>query len=104
MQSLVGDCGQLWNMGEALVLVNGVPREVANNIRPTEITQIIPPAAQAVVLYGSRGAKGSSLSPRSADAIKTLQVSACLMPVSVLPKVVHNVWRAEYMTLYNGRQ
>ena len=54
MQSLVGGYnGQLWNMGEALVLVDGVPRE-ANNIRPTEIAQItFLKAAQAVVLYGS---------------------------------------------------
>ena len=31
--------GQLWNMGDMLVLVDGVPRD-ANNILPTEIEQI----------------------------------------------------------------
>lgn len=31
--------GQLWNMGDALVIVDGVPRD-ANNVLPTEIEQI----------------------------------------------------------------
>ena len=40
MQSLVGGYnGQLWNMGDALVLVDGVPRD-ANNVLPTEIDKI----------------------------------------------------------------
>ena len=69
MQSLVGGYnGQLWNMGEALVLVDGVPRE-ANNIRPTEIhssKQRKPWCFTAAVVR-----RESFLSPRSADAIKT---------------------------------
>ena len=77
MQSLVGGYnGQLWNMGEALVLVDGVPRE-ANNIRPTEIAQItFLKAAQAVVLYGSRGAKGVILITTKRGCDKDLRVSA----------------------------
>lgn len=40
MQSLVaGYNGQLWNMGDALVLVDGVPRD-ADNIIPAEIETI----------------------------------------------------------------
>ena len=59
MDALVGGYnGQLWNQGEALVLVDGVPRD-ANNVLPTEIEQItFLKAASAVVLYGSRAAKG----------------------------------------------
>ena len=42
-----------------LVLVDGVPR-AANNVLPTEIAQVtFLKSAQAVVLYGSRAAKGA---------------------------------------------
>ena len=55
MDSYVGGYnGQLWNMGDALVIVDGVPRD-ANNVLPTEIEQItFLKSASAVVLYGSR--------------------------------------------------
>ena len=47
-----------WNQGDYLVLVDGVPRD-ANNVMPTEIEQIsFLKSASAVVLYGSRAAKG----------------------------------------------
>ncbi|MDE5812927.1 MAG: TonB-dependent receptor plug domain-containing protein, partial [Muribaculaceae bacterium] len=53
--------GELWNMGSALVLVDGVPRD-ANNILPQEIESIsFLKGAQAVVLYGSTAAKGAIL-------------------------------------------
>ena len=40
MQALVaGYNGQLWNQGDALVMVDGVPRD-ANNVLPTEIENI----------------------------------------------------------------
>ena len=40
MQALTaGYNGQLWNQGEALVLIDGVPRD-ANNVLPTEIEDI----------------------------------------------------------------
>ena len=59
MQALVaGYNGQLWNQGDALVMVDGVPRD-ANNVLPTEIEDItFMKGASAVVLYGSRAAKG----------------------------------------------
>ena len=55
MQALVaGYNGQLWNQGDALVMVDGVPRD-ANNVLPTEIENItFMKGASAVVLYGSR--------------------------------------------------
>ena len=44
-----------------LVLIDGVPR-AANNVMPTEIAQVtFLKSAQAVVLYGSRAAKGAVL-------------------------------------------
>ena len=50
-----------WNQGDYLVLVDGVPRN-ADNVLPTEIEQItFMRSAQAVVLYGSRAAKGAVL-------------------------------------------
>ena len=48
----------LWGMDEKLILVDGVPRNI-DYISPTEISQItFLKGAQAVVLYGSRAAKG----------------------------------------------
>ena len=103
MQSLVGGYnGQLWNMGEALVLVDGVPRE-ANNMRPTEIAQItFLKAAQAVVLYGSRGAKGVILITTKRGCDKDLRVSARANVGINVPKSYPNYLASvEYMTLYN---
>lgn len=48
----------LWGMSEYLVLVDGAPRDI-NNVKPSEIDKItFLKGAQAVVLYGSRAAKG----------------------------------------------
>ena len=76
MQALVGGYnGQLWNQGDVLVLVDGVPRD-ANNILPSEIAQIsFLKGAQAVVLYGSRGAHGMILITTKRGNEKNLQVS-----------------------------
>ena len=62
MQALAaGYNGSLWNQGDALVLIDGVPRD-ANNVLPTEIEDItFLKGASAVVLYGSRAAKGAIL-------------------------------------------
>src|SRR5690606_32867482 len=46
--------GNIWGMGDYLVLVDGVPRD-ANNVMPTEIDQIsVLKTASAVALSGSR--------------------------------------------------
>lgn len=48
----------MWGFTDQLVLIDGVPRE-ANNVLPSEIEEItFLKGAQAVVLYGSRAAKG----------------------------------------------
>lgn len=103
MQSFVGGYnGQLWNQGEVLVLVDGVPRD-ANNILPSEIAQItFMKGAQAVVLYGSRGAHGVILITTKRGNDKGLQVSvrgnAQLFVPKSYPKYLGS---AEYATLYN---
>lgn len=51
----------LWNLGAALVLIDGVPRSL-NDITTNEIEQIsFLKGANAVVLYGSRAANGVTL-------------------------------------------
>lgn len=103
MESLVtGYDGQLWDMGEALVLVDGVPRD-ANNVIPQEIESIsFLKGAQAVVLYGSTASKGAILITTKRGKATGLQVSvrgdASLYVPKAYPKYLG---AAEYMTLYN---
>lgn len=103
MDALVGGYnGQLWNQGGALVLVDGVPRD-ANNVLPTEIEQItFLKAASAVVLYGSRAAKGVILITTKHGRNDGLNVSvrgnASLYVPKSYPKYLGS---AAYMELYN---
>ncbi len=103
MQSLInGYNGELWNQGSPLVLVDGVPRD-ANNVLPTEIAQItFMKSAQAVVLYGSRGAHGVILITTKRGVEDGLKVSvrgnAQLFVPKSYPKYLGS---AEYATLYN---
>ena len=103
MDALVGGYnGQLWNQGEASVLVDGVPRD-ANNVLPTEIEQItFLKAASAVVLYGSRAAKGVILITTKHGRNDGLNVSvrgnASLYVPKSYPKYLGS---AAYMELYN---
>lgn len=103
MESFVGGYnGQLWNQGDVLVLVDGVPRD-ANNILPTEIEQItFMKGAQAVVLYGSRGAHGVILITTKRGVDNGLKISvrgnAQLFVPKSYPKYLGS---AEYATLYN---
>ena len=103
MDALVGGYnGQLWNQGEALVLVDGVPR-AANNVLSTEIEQItFLKAASAVVLYGSRAAKGVILITTKHGRNDGLNVSvrgnASLYVPKSYPKYLGS---AAYMELYN---
>ncbi|MCM1451016.1 MAG: SusC/RagA family TonB-linked outer membrane protein [Clostridium sp.] len=104
MQSFVGGYnGQLWNQGEALVLVDGVPRD-ANNVLPSEIATItFLKSAQAVVLYGPRAAKGVILitTKRGNDATGlsvNVHGNASVFVPKSYPKYLGS---AEYMTLYN---
>ena len=85
-----------------LVLVDGVPRD-ANNVLPTEIAQItFLKSAQAVVLYGSRAAKGAILITTKRATNEGLSVSVrANTGVHVAKAFPEYLGAAEYMTLYN---
>lgn len=94
--------GNIWGMDEYLVLVDGFPRD-ANNVLPTEIEQItILKDAAAVVLYGSRAAKGVIMITTKRGKIGERKISiranTGLNTPKVLPKYLGS---AEYMSLYN---
>lgn len=94
--------GQLWNMGEALILVDGVPRD-ANNVNPSEIDQItFLKSASAVVLYGSRAAKGAVLITTKRGHADGLKVSVRGNVSLFTPKEYPTfLGAAQYMSLYN---
>lgn len=103
MQSLVtGYNGELWHMGEALVLVDGVPRD-ANNVLPQEIESIsFLKGAQAVVLYGSKAAKGVILITTKRGNVEGLRVNVRGdVSLNVPKRYQQYLGAAEYMTLYN---
>lgn len=103
MQSLVtGYNGELWNMGTALVLVDGVPRD-ADNILPQEIESIsFLKGAQAVVLYGSMASKGAILITTKRGTADGLKVNVRGMATLYVPKsYTKYLGAAQYMTLYN---
>ena len=108
MQGYVGgwNGNSLWGMDASnagyLVLVDGVPRE-ANNVQPSEIAQIsFLKGAQAVVLYGSKAAKGAVVITTKRghnDGLKVeVQANAGLNVAKSYPEYLSS---AEYMTLYN---
>ena len=97
-----GYTGQLWNMGDALVIVDGVPRD-ANNVLPTEIEQItFLKSASAVALYGSRAAKGAVLITTKRGRTDGLKVSVRGNVSLFTPKEYPTyLGAAQYMSLYN---
>lgn len=104
MQGYVGgwNGNSLWGMDGYLVLVDGVPRD-ANNVSPTEIEQItFLKGASAVVLYGSRAAKGvvyiSTKRGKAGDLKVNVRANQGLNAAKGYPKYLGS---AEYMTLYN---
>lgn len=92
----------LWGQTDFLVLVDGVPRDM-NNVKPDEIAQItFMKGANAVVLYGSRAAKGCVLvtTKRGNDNGLEVNVSANT-GVNVMKSLPQYLGAAEYMSLYN---
>lgn len=90
------------NDGGYLVLIDGVPRD-DNNISSSEIEQItFLKGAQAVVLYGSRAAKGAILitTKRGQQGPLSLTVRANT-GWNVAKEFPEYLGAAEYMTLYN---
>ena len=94
--------GNIWGMSEYLVLVDGFPRD-ANNVLPTEIEQItVLKGAAAVVLYGSRAAKGvvqiTTKRGKVGDNKISIRANSGMRTPKEFPKYLGS---AEYMTLYN---
>lgn len=92
----------LWGFTDFLVLVDGVPREISN-VKAEEIAEItFLKGAQAVVLYGSRAAKGVVLvtTKRGVDTDLQVKVNANT-GWNVAKAYPEYLGSAEYMTLYN---
>ncbi len=97
----------LWGMdgdndGGYLVLVDGVPRD-ANNVLPSEIAQItFLKGASAVVLYGSRAAKGAIYITTKRGEVSDLRINVrANTGFHVAKSYPEYLGAAEYMTLYN---
>ncbi len=92
----------LWGMDSHLVLVDGVPRDI-NNVIPAEIEQMtFLKGASAVVLYGSRAAKGviHITTKRGKIAPFAVEVRANT-GFHVAKSYPEYLGSAEYMSLYN---
>ena len=85
-----------------LVIIDGVKRP-SNNVLPSEIEQItFLKGAQAVVLYGAKGAKGAILITTKRGKVDGLQITAnANTGWHVAKEFPEYLGSAEYMTLYN---
>ena len=90
------------NSNMPLVIIDGVKRP-SNNVLPSEIEQItFLKGAQAVVLYGSKGAKGAILITTKRGKVDGLQIQAnANTGFHVATEFPEYLGSAEYMTLYN---
>ena len=96
-----GYTGNVWGQ-EALVLVDGVPRD-ASNIRASEVESIsILKDAAAVALYGSRASKGVILITTKRGKEGPMQIDVRANTNVYVPKSLPKYLDADcYMTLYN---
>ena len=90
------------NSNTPLVIIDGVKRP-SNNVLPSEIEQItFLKGAQAVVLYGSKGAKGAILITTKRGKVDGLRIDANANTgwhfAKEFPEYIGS---AEYMTLFN---
>lgn len=103
VENVVGGVnGNIWGMNEYLVVIDGMVRD-ANNVMPTEIDQItILKGPAAVVLYGSRGAKGvmqiTTKRGKEGDSRLSIRANTGMHTPKAFPEYLGS---AEYMTLYN---
>lgn len=97
-----GLSGNLWGMDDALILVDGVPRDLGS-VMPTEIEQVtFLKGVAAVALYGSRAAKGVVYITTKRGEIKDLQIKAWANTGIHTPRMIPQyLGSAEYMSLYN---
>ncbi|MFV0588082.1 SusC/RagA family TonB-linked outer membrane protein [Bacteroides reticulotermitis] len=102
LESFVGGYnGNIWGQG-ALVLVDGVPRS-ASNVRASEVETItVLKDAAAVVLYGSRAAKGVILITTKRGKESPMHIDVRANVGMNVPKSYPNYLDAgSYMTMYN---
>ena len=90
------------NSNLPLVIVDGVKRP-SNNVLPSEIEQVtFLKGAQAVVLYGAKGAKGAILITTKRGKVDGLQITAnANTGFHFAKEFPEYLGSAEYMTLYN---
>ena len=102
LESLIGGyTGNVWGQ-EALVLVDGVPRS-ASNVRASEIESVsVMKDAAAVVLYGSRAAKGVILITTKRGKNEPMRIDVRGNAGINVPKSYPKYLDSDcYMTLYN---
>lgn len=103
IENLIGGVnGNIWGMDEYLVVIDGMVRD-ANNVLPTEIKQItVLKGPAAVVLYGSRAAKGVVQITTKRGTVGKSTISVRANTAMLTPKAFPEyLGSAEYMTLYN---
>ncbi len=104
LQGYVGgwNGNSLWGMDSYLVLIDGVPRS-ATTVKPTDIDKVtFLKGAQAVVLYGSRAAKGAILITTKRGEEGNLKIKGRFNTgINVAKSYPKYLGSAEYMTLYN---
>ena len=90
------------NSNLPIVIIDGVKRP-SNNVLPSEIEQItFLKGAQAVALYGAKGAKGAILITTKRSKVNGLQIIAnANTGFHVAKEFPQYLGSAEYMTLYN---
>ena len=90
------------NSNMPLVIIDGVKRP-SNNVLPSEIEQItFLKGAQAVVLYGAKGAKGAIVITTKRGKVDGLQITAnANTGFHFAKEFPEYLGSAEYMTLYN---
>ena len=90
------------NSNLPLVIIDGVKRP-SNNVLPSEIEQVtFLKGAQAVVLYGAKGAKGAILITTKRGKVDGLQITAnANTGFHFAKEFPEYLGSAEYMTLYN---
>ena len=103
VETMIGGVnGNIWGMDEYLVVIDGMVRD-ANNVLPSEIEQItVLKGPAAVVLYGSRAAKGviqiTTKRGKIGDNRIKVRANTGMYTPKAFPKYLGS---AEYMTLYN---
>ena len=90
------------NSNMPLIIIDGVKRP-SNNVLPSEIEQVtFLKGAQAVILYGPKGAKGAILITTKRGTVDGLQIKAnANTGWHVAKEFPEYLGSAEYMTLYN---